>query len=647
MSVRSAQSITVDFTTRRFDTGAATNADSTPGGTLVLNGTDNAASVTVTNKATGIYKAAVTLPTLAVNDVVELRIAATVNSISDNGIIWRDTKDVFAGAIPDVSAGGTNGLFIAGTNAATTVTTSFTTTFTGNLTGSVGSVTTVSDKTGYSLANGSFVTATFGTCDFTSTMKTSIGTAVAASAVASVTGNVGGNVTGSVGSVVGAVGSVTGNVGGNVVGSVASVTGAVGSVTGNVGGNVVGTVASTLALGSGAIVAASFATDSITSTALAASAVTEIQNGLSTLTAAQVNAEADAAISDAALATAANLATLTAYVDTEVAAIKAKTDNLPSDPADESLIIAATDAIMTRIGANGAGLTALGDTRIANLDALVSSRMATFTLPTNFASFSLTAGGLVTLSPTANVFNGITPDAAFFTNAAAGSGLTAQQTRDAMKLAASSGAPSAGSIDDKLDNLAAGSGDGAFTITVTVTDGAAPLQNAHIRVSDGVTPATGTTNVSGEAEFALDAATYSVAVTKAGYQFTPTTRTVTGEEAGTLTNDLAMSLVVIPPSEDPTICRLYMGFQNLKGVRTEGTFTVELENDVASKTDATFLSATVSSIWHVDGYAYCDVPLSSEITPVTGKYIAKCRAARYEETISAVGTTLNLGTRIV
>jgi hypothetical protein len=42
-----------------------------------------------------------------------------------------------SGVVP----GGTNGLFIAGTNAATTVTTALTTTFTGNLTGSVGSVT--------------------------------------------------------------------------------------------------------------------------------------------------------------------------------------------------------------------------------------------------------------------------------------------------------------------------------------------------------------------------------------------------------------------------------------------------------------------------------------------------------------------------
>ena len=43
--------------------------------------------------------------------------------------------------LPSATAGAAGGIFIAGTNAATTVTTSFTTTFTGNLTGSIGSVT--------------------------------------------------------------------------------------------------------------------------------------------------------------------------------------------------------------------------------------------------------------------------------------------------------------------------------------------------------------------------------------------------------------------------------------------------------------------------------------------------------------------------
>lgn len=93
MSVRSGQSITEDFTTHA-SSGALTNADSLPTGTLVLNGTDNAATVTVTNKATGVYKAAVTLPTLAVGDVVQLRINATVGGIADGDYIWEDSKDV-------------------------------------------------------------------------------------------------------------------------------------------------------------------------------------------------------------------------------------------------------------------------------------------------------------------------------------------------------------------------------------------------------------------------------------------------------------------------------------------------------------------------------------------------------------------------
>jgi hypothetical protein len=94
MSVRSGQSVTKVFTTRRFDTGAATNGDSTPAGTLYVNGTADAAAVTVANITTGVYKAAVTLPTLAAGDVVDLRISATVNGVSDNATVWTDTKDL-------------------------------------------------------------------------------------------------------------------------------------------------------------------------------------------------------------------------------------------------------------------------------------------------------------------------------------------------------------------------------------------------------------------------------------------------------------------------------------------------------------------------------------------------------------------------
>lgn len=70
------------------------------------------------------------------------------------------------------------------------------------------------------------------------------------------------------------------------------------SVTGNVGGNVTGSVGSVASGGitsgsfaAGAINAAAIATNAIDADALAADAVTEIQSGLSTLTASQVNAE--------------------------------------------------------------------------------------------------------------------------------------------------------------------------------------------------------------------------------------------------------------------------------------------------------------------------------------------------------------------
>lgn len=120
------------------------------------------------------------------------------------------------------------------------------------------------------------------------------------------------------------------------------------------------------AWGSGAITAGAIATDAIGAAELATDAVTEIVTAVwaaaaRTLTA---NPGLDAAAIRTALGLAsANLDTqLTAiddFLDTEVAAIKSKTDNLPSDPADQSLIIAATDAVMTRLGAPaGASMSA-------------------------------------------------------------------------------------------------------------------------------------------------------------------------------------------------------------------------------------------------------------------------------------------------
>lgn len=89
------------------------------------------------------------------------------------------------------------------------------------------------------------------------------------------------------------------------------------------------------AMANNVITAAVIATDAIDADALAADAVTEIQSGLATAS---------------ALSTVeTNVITIGTYVDTEVGAIKAKTDNLPSDPASASTIAASFTTVNTKL----------------------------------------------------------------------------------------------------------------------------------------------------------------------------------------------------------------------------------------------------------------------------------------------------------
>ena len=93
MSVKSAQACTVLFSTSDAASGAATDADDTPVGTLYVDGTADAAAVTVTKIDDGLYKAALTLPALTAGQLVALRVAAEVDSIAAEGVVWQDVAD--------------------------------------------------------------------------------------------------------------------------------------------------------------------------------------------------------------------------------------------------------------------------------------------------------------------------------------------------------------------------------------------------------------------------------------------------------------------------------------------------------------------------------------------------------------------------
>lgn len=100
----------------------------------------------------------------------------------------------------------------------------------------------------------------------------------------------------------------------------------------------------------------------------------------------------------------------------------------------------------------------------------------------------------------------------------------------------------------------AGTGSGARTITVTVNDGAAALQNARVRFTEGVNSFSALTNASGQRTFNLDDATYTVAITKDGYTFAGTTLVVTAAATPTY----SMTAVVITPAATPTQSTLSM-----------------------------------------------------------------------------------------
>jgi hypothetical protein len=94
MSVRTGEPVTVDFTSSDPTTGAAANPTVGPTGILVINGTDQGTTVTITNKATGSFKAAIAaLPAIAVGDRVQIRVEGTVGGAAGKGIIWEDFGD--------------------------------------------------------------------------------------------------------------------------------------------------------------------------------------------------------------------------------------------------------------------------------------------------------------------------------------------------------------------------------------------------------------------------------------------------------------------------------------------------------------------------------------------------------------------------
>jgi hypothetical protein len=126
--------------------------------------------------------------------------------------------------------------------------------------------------------------------------------------------------------------------------------------------------------------------------------------------------------------------------------------------------------------------------------------------------------------------------------------------------AATSNLTTAGSIGRLLVNNA---GTGANLVTVTVTDGSTPLQNAIVRLTQGINTFVASTDGSGVASFALDSFTYGVTITKSGYQFSPSTIVVTG--SANFAKVMTVSVAIGAPA-DPSQITAYVTTRNAQGL---------------------------------------------------------------------------------
>jgi len=121
-----------------------------------------------------------------------------------------------------------------------------------------------------------------------------------------------------------------------------------------------------------------------------------------------------------------------------------------------------------------------------------------------------------------------------------------------------------------------GTGTGARTVAITVNDGTSALESARVRFTKGAESYVGSTNASGLISFSLDDGTWSVAISLAGYTFTPTTRVVDGDE----TQTYSMTLVTVTPS-DPGFITGYWQCYDEEGIAEAGQ-TVQMRMKVCS-----------------------------------------------------------------
>jgi hypothetical protein len=269
-----------------------------------------------------------------------------------------------------------------------------------------------------------------------------------------------------------------------------------------------------------------------------------------------------------AAAVRTNLAAELALIDVAVST-RLATTGYTAPPASTAI----RDAILDRVLAGNHVTAGTVGLLLQFLDAAITSRLATagYTAPPSAATIS----GQVDTDLTA------AHGAGSWSPGTGGDATAANQTAILGHLTDVKGGTWSGATDtleeirNAVDTITGGSGSGARVVTITVDDGTTVLENAVVRMAEGVNTYTATTNASGVAVFNLDDATYTASVSKTGYTFAGTTLVVDGVEA--VTYSMAAVTITAPPT--PTTATGILTILNEEGVAEQNvTISCQIES---------------------------------------------------------------------
>lgn len=184
-------------------------------------------------------------------------------------------------------------------------------------------------------------------------------------------------------------------------------------------------------------------------------------------------------------------------------------------------------------------------------------------------------------------------------------------------------------VVDALDGLVT-TGNGAFAVTVTVNNGTSVLENARVRFTEGANTYTGLTNASGVIAFSLDAATYTISITKSNHSFTPVTQVISGNVS--ITKSMTVT-VPLPSPSSPELCVVFGTLIEPDGTPladTDVTFRLVTSRNAAS-TGQVVQTTDFTVATDGDGYIETELLRTDELKRPNTYYEVTCTAVGWQK----------------